>query len=129
MLRGGYTVTEAAAPDLIFVGTGSELHLCTEAAKLLAAEGKSVRVVSMPAWDLFEAQSTAYKEALLPSDHPAIVTVEAGVTAPWKALTGRRGLNIGVDRFGASAPAAVIAEKFGLTIDAVAAQARELLAK
>lgn len=127
VLKGAYAVVESDAPDVIFVGTGSELHLCTGAAAQLAAEGKQVRVISMPAWDLFEAQSDAYKEALLPSDHPAVVTVEAGITAPWRGLTGRRGLNIGVDRFGASAPAAVIAEQFGLTVDQIAARVRAFL--
>ena len=125
--RGGYALEEAEEPDLIFIGTGSEVQLCSGAATLLRAEGYQVRVVSMPCYDLFLRQEGAYQETLIPLDHPAVVSVEAGISEPWKALTGRRGLNIGIDRFGASAPTGVLAEKFGFTAEAVADRARGLL--
>ena len=123
--RGGYIVEDAADPEIIIVGTGSELPLCTGAAARLRDEGRRVRVVSMVAWDLFEQQDAAWRDAVVPPDHPRVVTVEAGVTGPWRALTGRRGLTIGIDRFGASAPCSVLAEKFGLTVDAVTERIRQ----
>ncbi|MEE2757246.1 MAG: transketolase [Myxococcota bacterium] len=117
--RGGYVISEIAQADVTLVGTGSELHLCVDAAAILASEGIRARVVSMPCVDLFEEQSTDYIEMVLPGDIP-VVTVEAGVTGPWRAYTGRTGLAIGIDRFGASAPAEILAEKFGLTAPQVA---------
>lgn len=128
VLRGGYVVREAEKPDVVFVGTGSELQLCLAAADALAAEGRAVRVISMPSVALFLQQPAEYRDALLPPGHARIVSVEAGVTLPWKALTGLGGLNIGLDRFGASAPAAVLAEKFGLTAAAVTERVRAWLA-
>ena len=124
--KGGYVVSDAADPELILLGTGSELHLCTGAAAQLAAEGHRVRVVSMPSVSVFEGQSAAYQAEVLPDGVP-VITVEAGITGPWKAFTGRTGANIGLDRYGASAPAKVLAEKFGLTEAAVADRARALL--
>ncbi|MCA9560208.1 MAG: transketolase, partial [Myxococcales bacterium] len=125
--QGAYAISDDADPEVILVGTGSELHLCTGAASALRAEGRRVRVVSMPSYALFARQPAEVQEALLPAAHPAIVTVEAGVTAPWAAITGRRGLRIGLDRFGASAPAEVLAEQFGFTVDAVTARVRAFL--
>ncbi|MEZ4471537.1 MAG: transketolase C-terminal domain-containing protein [bacterium] len=122
--NGGYALVEAEDPELILVGTGSETHVCLEAGRTLAAEGRRVRVVSMPCLELFLLQPEEYQESLLPSGHPGIVTVEAGITAPWRALSGRRGLNIGIDRFGASAPASVLAEQLGLTVAQVTARIR-----
>jgi transketolase len=126
--RGGYAVNNVDDPDVILVGTGSELHLCTGAAEALAAYGKRARVVSMPCYDLFAAQDAQYRHAILPPGHPAVVTVEAGITQPWQALTGTDGLNIGIDRFGASAPASVLAEQFGFTVDAITRKVRALFA-
>ena len=83
----------------------------------------------MPSVELFESQSDDYKESVLPSDHSAIVTVEAGITGPWRAYSGRRGVNVGLDRFGASAPAAILAEKFGFTGPQVAHRVLELLGR
>jgi transketolase len=128
VLKGGYVVREAASPDVVFVGTGSELQLCLAAADALSAEGKSARVISMPSVNLFLQQPAEYRDALIPPGHPAVVSVEAGVTLPWKALTGLGGVNVGVDRFGASAPAGVLAEKFGLTAAAVTARVQAHLA-
>ena len=124
VLRGGYIVSDADDPEIILVGTGSELHLCAAAAARLTTEGRRVRVVSMVSFGLFQRQSAAYREAVIPALHPRIATVEAGVTWPWRGLTGPTGLNIGIDSFGASAPASVLAEKFGLTVDAVFARLR-----
>jgi transketolase len=128
VLKGGYVVREAASPDVVFVGTGSELQLCLAAADALTAEGKTARVISMPSVNLFLQQPAEYRDALIPPGHPAVVSVEAGVTLPWKALTGLGGVNVGVDRFGASAPAGVLAEKFGLTAAAVTARVQAHLA-
>ncbi len=125
--RGGYLVTDAEDPEVILVGTGSELHLCTGAAAALTAAGRRVRVVSMPCVDLFLAQPADYQDALLPPRHPAVVTVEAGITGPWRQIAGRRGLCIGLDRFGASAPAEELAERFGLTVEAVTARVTAFL--
>jgi len=124
--KGGYAVVEHADPEVVLVGTGSELHLCVEAGEALTAIGRRVRVVSMPSVNLFEAQDAAYRDAILPPG-VRVVTVEAGITGPWAGYTGRDGLRIGLDRFGASAPAAVLAEKFGLTGKAVAARIISLL--
>ena len=127
--RGGYAVNAVEDPDVILVGTGSELHLCTETAAALAGYGRRARVVSMPSYDLFTAQDRGYRHGLIPPGHPAVVTVEAGITQPWQALTGVDGVNIGIDRFGASAPASVLAEQFGFTVDNITRQVRALFAK
>ncbi|MBU0551404.1 transketolase [Myxococcota bacterium] len=125
ILRGGYALNEIEAPEVILVATGSEVALCVEAAARLSP--RRVRVVSMPCFDRFERQDEAYREALIPSDHPQVVTVEAGITGPWAALTGRRGLRIGLDTFGFSAPAERIAEEIGLTAEAIAARVQARL--
>jgi transketolase len=123
--KGGYVVRENDHAHVTIIGTGSELHLCTEAADQLAADGIHCRVVSMPCVDLFEEQDASYQNAIL--GNAPIVTCEAGITGPWRSISGRNGLNIGIDRFGASAPAGVLAEKFGLTGSAVAEQVRTML--
>ena len=125
--RGGYVVSDVADATVTLVGTGSELHVCVDAAKTLAADGIAARVVSLPCVDLFDEQDQAYVDSVLPPNIP-VVTVEAGITGPWRAYSGRAGLNIGIDRFGASAPAGVLAEKFGLTGGQVAARVRSHLA-
>ena len=123
--KGGYVVRDDAQADVTLIGTGSELHVCTNAADELAGEGIRCRVVSMPSVDLFEEQDREYQDAVL--GNAPIVTCEAGITGPWRAISGRDGLNIGIDRFGASAPASVLAEKFGLTGPALATRIREKL--
>lgn len=125
--KGGYVVRDAVNPQVIFVGTGSELSLCVAAAEQLGKHGVTTRVVSMPCVERFEAQPEAYRDAILPIKHRRIVTIEAGITAPWKAFAGRRGLTIGIDRFGASAPAAELAEQFGLTTASVVKRVRRWL--
>lgn len=128
--RGAYVYRDSddeGDPDLILIGTGSELSLCIEAADVLVDEGVGVRVVSMPSTTFFNQQDRAYRDMVLPPSVGARVSVEAGSTLGWNRWIGDHGLAIGLDHFGASAPAGEIAEHFGLTPDAVAGRARELL--
>ena len=119
--RGGYVIRDGDAA--VVVATGSEVHTALAAADLLAAEGVSLRVVSMPCVGAFLEQSAAYRVEILGDGLP-VASVEAGVTFGWSAITGTDGLNVGVDRFGASAPAGVLAEQYGLTPGAVAERIR-----
>ena len=117
------------APEVILIGTGSEVQLALGARELLADTGARVRVVSAPCIELFLEQDAAYRDSVLP---PAVwrrVSVEAGVAFGWSRLVGDRGRSISVERYGASAPAPVIYEHLGITSEAVAAAARELLAE
>jgi transketolase len=116
--RGGYLVAGDAAPDAVVAATGSELHLAIGAREALAQRGLKLNVVSIPCVELFHAQDAAYQRSLFPEGVP-VATVEAGRTDPWQALTGASGLTIGIDRYGASAPGSVNAEKFGFTVPAV----------
>jgi transketolase len=127
--KGGYTVVDSeGTPDLILIGTGSELGLCIAAAEKLIAEGKKVRVVSLPSWELFEAQDAAYRESILPKAVTKRLAVEAGTSFGWHKYVGTEGDTISIDgRFGASAPGGVCMEKFGFTVDNVLARARKLL--
>jgi transketolase len=126
--KGAYAVVDCdGTPDLILIGTGSEVGLCVKAAEQLTAEGKKVRVVSMPAWDLFEAQDAAYKESVLPKSVTKRLVVEAGTSFGWCKYMGSEGDIISIDRFGASAPGGVCLEKFGFTVDNVVAKAKALL--
>ncbi len=124
--RGGYVVAGNGKPDAILVGTGSELHLAMAARASLAEDGKNIRVVSVPCMEILEQQDPVYRARLFPREVP-VATVEAGRTAMWRALSGRDGLNIGVDTFGASAPAKILGEQFGLTAEAVTARIRDWL--
>ena len=124
--KGAYTIVECdGTPDLILIGTGSEVSLCVEAAAKL--EGKKVRVVSMPSWELFEAQDAAYRESVLPKAVTKRVAVEAASSFGWSKYIGTEGDSVSIDRFGASAPGGVCLEKFGFTIDNVLAKAKALL--
>ncbi len=126
--RGGYILRDSdGTPDLILIGTGSEVGLCVAAADELAAEGLAVRVVSMPCTDLFDAQDEAYRESVLPSSVTARVAVEAGVPDPWYRYTGPSGRVIGMTTFGESAPAGELFEHFGFTAGNVASVARSVL--
>lgn len=126
--KGAYAVVDTeGTPDLILIATGSEVGLCVKAAEQLASAGTKVRVVSMPAWDLFEAQDAAYKESVLPKAVTKRLVVEAGTSFGWCKYAGSEGDIIGVDRFGASAPGGVCLEKFGFTVDNVVAKAKALL--
>lgn len=129
LLKGAYVLWESAAgePDLILIGTGSELSLAFDAGRKLAAEdGRRVRVVSMPSWELFERQSPEYRESVLPSACWRRVAVEAAIPQGWERYVGPRGRVVALHRFGASAPAKVLAEKFGFTVDNVVAVCRSL---
>ncbi|WAL60156.1 transketolase [Thermocoleostomius sinensis] len=126
--KGAYAVVDCdSTPDIILIGTGSEVGLCVQAAEKLTAEGKKVRVVSMPAWDLFEAQDVAYKESVLPKAVTKRLIVEAGTSFGWCKYMGSEGDIISVDRFGASAPGGVCMEKFGFTVENVVTKAKALL--
>jgi transketolase len=125
--RGGYILKDGAqAPELILIATGSEVQLAVAAAEVLGAEGRSIRVVSMPCTELFDAQDAAYRDAVLPAG-AGRVAIEAGVSDGWWRYVGIDGAIIGLDRFGESAPAEQLFEHFGFTTDNVLAVARRLL--
>ena len=117
--RGGYVLRDAsgdaARPDLVLIGTGSELQLAVAAADALEKEGIRSRVVSLPCWERFEAQDAAYREAILPHASRKRVTIEAASPFGWERYAGDEGVIVGIDRFGASAPAEKIFEAFGIT--------------
>ncbi len=127
--KGAYILKEATGgpPQVILIGTGSELHLAVAAREALQSGGTPTRVVSMPSWHLFQAQDPAYRNAVLPPEVPARVSVEAGTTLGWDRWTGSYGASVGLDRFGASAPWTVLYEKFGITAERVTEAARALL--
>jgi transketolase len=127
--RGGYVIRDASRrqPQIILIGTGSELQLAFGAAEALEKDGVPARVVSLPCWELFEAQDADYRESVLPAAVRARVAVEAGVSLGWERWVGDEGAMVGLDHFGASAPAGTIFEKFGFSIDRVAAVARGVL--
>jgi transketolase len=120
--RGGYILREATGgvPQLILIATGSELELAFDAAEALEADGIAARVVSLPCWERFDAQDQAYRDSVLPPTSRKRVSVEAGVTLGWERWVGDEGAIIGIDHFGASAPAATIFEHFGFTAERVA---------
>ncbi|MBI9048952.1 MAG: transketolase [Anaerolineaceae bacterium] len=125
--KGAYVLREAKGgkPGMIIIATGSEVKVALDAAELLEAEGQAVRVVSMPSWELFETQEADYQESVLPDDVNQRVSIEAGVTLGWEHYIGRKGLAIGIDRFGASAKAETLQEKFGFMPDDVAARIKK----
>ncbi len=125
--KGGYRLRDAAAARrLVFLATGSEVEIALAAADLLEAEGLGCDVVSMPCWELFDAQPAAYRADVLPTG-ALIVSVEAGVTLGWERYTGNTGLNIGIDSFGASAPIDKLYDHFGLTAVKIAARVHAYL--
>lgn len=126
--KGAYILSDSdGTPDVILIGTGSETQLCVKAAEQLRAEGKKVRVVSMPCWELFDKQDEAYRESVLPKAVKKRVSVEAGSTFGWCRYTGSEGISIGIDRFGASAPGDICLQRFGFTVENVVAKAKSLL--
>jgi transketolase len=127
--RGGYVYRDPddGTPAVVLVGTGSEVAICVAAAELLEADGVNARVVSMPCVERFLAQPAEYRDEILPPAIGARLSVEAGSTLGWNRVVGNSGASVGIDHFGASAPASVLAEKFGFTPEAVAARARELV--
>jgi transketolase len=127
--RGAYILADAPGgkPDVILMGTGSEVSLCVEAYEKLKAEGIKARVVSMPCWEIFDRQDAAYKESVLPSSVTARVSVEMAATFGWERYVGLKGRKIGMHRFGASAPLKDLLNFFGFTADAVVAEARKAI--
>ena len=128
-LRGAYVLADADSgePDAILIGTGSEVAVALEARDLLAEKGVAARVVSMPSWELFDAQERRYKDSVLPPNVETRVSVEAGVTMGWERYAGFKGASVGIDRFGASAPGETVLERLGITSEKVANEALELL--
>lgn len=121
--RGGYVLDADEQPEVVLAATGTEVALALEAGRQLRDDGHRVQVVSLPSWELFEDQEPEYRRRVLPPNVPA-VSVEAGVTTGWQRYAGR---NVGIDRFGASAPGPKVMAELGVTADAVAAAARALL--
>src|ERR1700726_518463 len=129
--RGAYVLADApgGTPDVILIGTGSEVHLCVEAYEKLKAEGINARVVSMPSWELFEKQDAEYRESVFPPNVTARVSVEMAATTGWERYVGPKGKIIGMHSFGASAPLKDVLKKFGFLADRVIATAKEVLGK
>jgi transketolase len=129
--KGAYVLAEAPGgkPDVILMGSGSEVSLCMEAGEKLNSAGIKTRVVSMPSWELFEQQDAAYKESVLPGSVTARVSVEMGSTFGWERYVGDKGKIIGMHSFGASAPLKDLLKKFGFEADKVVVAAKEVLGK
>jgi transketolase len=129
--QGAYVLWEAvdATPEMILMGTGSEVHIVLEAGRQLASLHLNVRVVSMPSWDLFDRQPDSYRDRVLPPAVKARVAVEAGITLGWEHYIGLEGAVVGMERFGASAPGKVLYEEFGITAAHVVAKARALIGR
>jgi transketolase len=131
--RGAYVLADsagdAAQPEVILMGTGTEVSLCVEAYEKLVADGVKARVVSMPSWELFEHQDEAYKESVLPSSVRARVAVEQAGTFGWRRYVNSNEAIIGMKTFGASAPLKELTKKFGFTVENVVAAARREIDK
>ena len=126
--KGAYVLHDVSDdPKVILIGTGSELHIALKAQSMLAFQGVSSRVVSMPSWELFAAQPKSYQDSVLPPEITARVSIEAGVTLGWERFVGSQGIAIGLDHFGASAPYQTLYEEFGLTAEAMVAAAKSLI--
>jgi transketolase len=131
--RGGYVLRRArgedtgTAPDLVLIATGSELQLAFAAAEALEKDSIAARVVSLPCWELFEAQDDEYRESVIPRGLPRRVTIEVGASTGWERYAGDEGAIVGIDHFGASAPAGTIFEKLGFTADRVTDVARRVV--
>ena len=130
-LKGAYILTDSvkSQPDIILMASGSEVQLVYEAGKVLKSKGVEARIVSMPSWELFEEQPEEYRESVLPKNVRARLAVEAGSSFGWHKYTGTEGDILSIDHFGASAPAEILFEKFGFTIDNVVERAVKLLGK
>jgi len=128
LAKGGYVLADSApAPDVILIGTGSEVSLCVEAYEKLKAEGVKARVVSLPSWELFEKQPQAYRDAVLPPKVTKRVCVEMASTFGWERYATPGGTVIGMTTFGASSPLKDLLKHFGFTVDAVYQAAKKLL--
>lgn len=127
LYRGAYVLMSDANPQVLLLATGSEVSLALKAFEQLKSEGIRSRVISMPSWELFEAQSAGYKDSVLPSGITARVAVEAGVKLGWERYIGMKGEFVGMSTFGMSAPVDVVFKGFGITAEAVVAAAKRLL--
>ena len=128
MLKGAYVLWDAAPePAIILIATGSEVQATLDAAHALQEKGIAARVVSMPSWDLFDAQPRAYRDSVLPPAIRARVSVEAGRTLGWERYVGLDGVSIGVDTFGASAPYQRVYQEYGITAEHIVAEAEALV--
>lgn len=126
--KGAYILSDSeGTPDIILIGTGGETYLCVNAADKLRAEGKKVRVVSMPCWELFDEQDKAYRESVLPKAVTKRLAVEAASSFGWCRYLGNEGAMISIERFGVSSPGDIALAKFGYTVDNVVAQAKAVL--
>ena len=126
--RGGYVLWESAKnPEAVIIATGSEVHIALEAGRMLKDKGISSKVVSLPSWEIFEAQDEEYRRTVISPGCKARVSIEAGSTLGWRRYVGESGVTIGIDHFGASAPGKVLYEKLGITAQAVVAAVVRLL--
>ena len=126
--RGAYVLKDCeGTPELIFIATGSEVELAVKAADVLTAEGKKIRVVSMPSTNRFDKQDAAYRESVLPAAVTKRVAIEAGIADFWYKYVGFEGRIVGMNSFGESAPADQLFKLFGFTVDNVVAKAKEIL--
>ncbi|MBE5774095.1 MAG: transketolase, partial [Clostridiales bacterium] len=128
-LKGGYIISdcEKETPDVLLMASGSEVEQCVEAQAMLKAEGIEARVISMPSFELFEAQSEEYKESVMPKAVRARVAIEAAATFGWHKYVGMDGEVIGLDHFGASAPYKLLFKEYGFTAENVAAAAKKVI--
>jgi transketolase len=128
LAKGAYILADSnGRPDVILIGTGSEVHLCLEARELLAKRKVAARVVSMPSWELFERTSQSYRDKVLPPEVTTRVAVEAGTSFGWEKYVGRTEAVVGINRFGASAPGGIVMKKYGMTASAVVSKAMGLI--
>jgi transketolase len=129
--RGAYILADAEGgkPNLILMGSGTEIQWCVGAYEKLKAEGIKVRIVSMPCWQIFEEQDDAYKESVLPASVTARVSIEMAATFGWDRYVGTKGKAIGMHSFGASAPLKDLLKRFGFGVDEVVAAAKQVLSK
>ncbi|MDQ6685352.1 MAG: transketolase, partial [Pseudomonadota bacterium] len=129
--RGGYVLSDAEGgkPALILIASGSEVGLILAAAERLRESGVAIRCVSLPSWDLFDAQPQSYRDEVLPPAVKPRLAVELGVSQGWERYVGDAGAMLGIDRFGASAPGEVLLREYGFTIDNVVARAQALLSR
>jgi len=126
--RGAYVLSDppSGAPRAVLIATGSEVSIALEVQQALAQQDLPVRVVSMPCWELFEEQDEAYRASVLPPELHARISIEAAATFGWSRWIGERGVAIGLDRFGASAPANVLYEKLGFSVERIVRAVRGL---
>lgn len=129
-MRGAYVLTEDdGEPDAILIATGSEVAVALSARRMLAERGVSAQVVSMPSWEIFDAQDQEYKDSVLPPNIETRVSVEAGVTTGWERYVGFRGASIGINGFGSSAPGETVLDNLGISPENAANKTLELLGR